>query len=802
MQKLIISFLSYLLLTSVHAEPLSLPKFIDKYCSDCHADGADKGGLDFDKLKYDLKDAASFAKWEQIYDRVLSGEMPPPKKKKQPTKEDLQSFDNALSPNLLKAHTVAKGTVLRRLNRQEYENTLNDMFGTNLMISEMLPEDGRSHEFDNVGEALGMSMGQLQRYIDITEDVINAAVETRPEPPEINERIVNYNHKGYAKHIGKKFKKLEGDTIVRFSGHVWPDGILQSTNMKQDGFFEVEITGYGYQSEKPMIFSASAKGYAAGSPKPHFGYFSFAPNKMSTVKFTGYLHDGIMLKFEPYGINYKGPWLKPKEKFNPNTYKGPGFAVKEVKVRGPIRKEFPSRGHKLLFDGIDREPIKPKYAKDLKNPKYKYKFKINSKDPNSDASVVLNRLAQKAFRTNNPDIKPYLELFKTEVKNGEDFESALKTAVTAVLCSPDFLFMKEEPGELNDFALATRMSYFLNRSMPDDKLFELARAGKLKSAESRKSELKRLMAKPEFDRFIEDFTDAWLNLRDMDFTEPDKTLFPEYAAYLRYSMPKETQLFFKEMIKSNLSVSNIIKSDFVIINDRLAELYKIDGVVGPEFRKVKIPKDSVRGGLISQASVHKVSANGTNTSPVVRGIWILERILGISPPPPPPGISGVEPDIRGAQTLREILDKHRESPSCNSCHTKIDPLGFAMESFSPIGVYRENFRTKKGKGKKITPRTHGSWASYYEELPVDATGQFADGRKFATFNEFRNHLVEDKEQIAKTITKKLLTFATGRDMGFSDRIEIERIVKATAKNDYRLGDIFIEVINSKIFLNK
>ena len=354
MQKLIISFLSYLLLTSVHAEPLSLPKFIDKYCSDCHADGADKGGLDFDKLKYDLKDAASFAKWEQIYDRVLSGEMPPPKKKKQPTKEDLQSFDNALSPNLLKAHTVAKGTVLRRLNRQEYENTLNDMFGTNLMISEMLPEDGRSHEFDNVGEALGMSMGQLQRYIDITEDVINAAVETRPEPPEINERIVNYNHKGYAKHIGKKFKKLEGDTIVRFSGHVWPDGILQSTNMKQDGFFEVEITGYGYQSEKPMIFSASAKGYAAGSPKPHFGYFSFAPNKMSTVKFTGYLHDGIMLKFEPYGINYKGPWLKPKEKFNPNTYKGPGFAVKEVKVplKDALKEAFQHPGFWFLCSGF------------------------------------------------------------------------------------------------------------------------------------------------------------------------------------------------------------------------------------------------------------------------------------------------------------------------------------------------------------------------------------------------------------------------------------------------------------------
>lgn len=802
MKHIFIILLLTAMVNSVFGQKLNLPKFIDTYCSDCHADGMDKGGLDFDTLKYDLKDPATYAVWERIFDRVLIGEMPPKKKKKQPSKVDLQSFEGMLGPKLLMAHQYVKGTVLRRLNRQEYQNTLNDMFGTNLRIAGMLPEDGRSHEFDNVGEALGMSMGQLQRYIDIAEKVIDTSVETRPDPPIINEKIVSYNHKGYAKHIGKKFKKLEGDTIVRFHGDQWPDGILQSTNMKQDGFFEVEITGYAYQATEPMIFSASAKGYAAGSPKPHFGYFSFPPNKMTTVKFMSYLNDGIMLKFEPYGINYKGPWLKPKEKFHPNTYKGPGFAVKEVKVRGPIRKEFPSRGHKLLFDGIDRQPVKPRSSKDVNNPKYKYQFTVKTNDPNSDASVVLNRLAQKAFRKNNPDIQPYLNLFKAEMKNGESFESALKTAATSILCSPDFLYLKEKAGKLDDFAIASRLSYFLSRTLPDDKLFALARAGKLRDSEVRRSEMQRLMKKPEFNRFIEDFTNAWLNLRDMDFTEPDKTLFPEYAAYLRYSMPKETHLFFKELITANLSVSNIVKSDFVMINDRLADLYNIDGVVGPEFRKVAIPKDSVRGGILSQASIHKVSANGTNTSPVVRGIWVLERIMGITPPPPPAGVPGVEPDIRGAQTLREILDKHRDSPNCNACHVKIDPLGFALESFSPIGVYREKFRAKKGKSKRITPRVHGSWASYYEELTVDASGQFSDGRKFTTFNEFRNELVKDKEQIAKAITKKLLTFATGRDMGFSDRDEIERIVKATAKNDYKLGDIFTEIVNSKIFLNK
>ena len=787
--------------TSLSAQNGQLGQFISKFCTDCHDNEIQEGGLNFEKLKYDLKDEASYAKWEQIFDRVVTGEMPPKKKKKQPTQADLQQFENTLAPELLLAHQYVKGTVLRRLNRQEYENTLNDLFGTNLRIADMLPEDGRSHEFDNVGEALGMSMVQLQRYMNISESVLNTAIEDRPTPVEPTTKIASYNNKGAARHIGKKWKKLEDGTIVRFHANTWPNGLIQGTGAKEDGYYEVEITGYSYQSEKPLVFSVTGMSYAPGSDKPHYGFYSL-PTKMSTIKLLCYMEKSIMLQLEPYGINYHDPYLKPKEKFNVNTYKGPGFAIKEVKVTGPIRTKFPSAGHELLFTGIDRQAVMPTREKDLKNPRYKFKFNINTKDANSDASVVLNRVAQKAFRRNNPDIKPYLSLFNNELKNGKGFEDSLKTAVTAILCSPDFLFLKEKAGKLDDFAIASRMSYFLNRTMPDDKLFELATKGKLKDPNVRKSELYRLMKKPEFDRFTTDFADAWLNLREMDFTEPDKTLFPEYSWYLRYSMPLETYAFLKEMVHSNLSVTHVIKSDFAMINSRLAELYEIDGIEGPEIRKVKLQEGSVRGGIISHASVHKVSANGTNTSPVVRGIWTLERILGIVPPPPPPGIPGIEPDIRGAKTLREILDKHRDSPNCNACHVKIDPLGFALESFSPIGVYRENFRTKKGKGKSVQPRVHGSWARYYVGPKVDASGTLSNGKKFNSFIEFREHMLEDKELIAKTMTKKLLTFATGREMGFSDREEIERIVKATAKNDYRLRDIMEQILNSKIFLTK
>lgn len=780
----------------------NLDTFIQKYCSDCHDSETAEGGLNFEKLKYSLTDESNFARWESIYDRVLSGEMPPQKKKKRPGPDELKDFDKTLSSELYKFHGKSRGTVLRRLNRQEYENTLNDIFGTNIRIADMLPEDGRSHEFDNIGSALGISMVQLQKYMKAVNIVMDDAIEEFTEAKEVPKWTKTYmDDKGSQKFIGDAWKLLPDGAVVRFGSGGYPSGMMRGTGARESGFYKVSVSGYGHQTKEPLAFSIGGTSFKAGSEKPVYKYFTFPPEKETVVEFVTYIEKDYMIQIEPYGISDKDRYHRKKKGLKIDDYKGPGLAIKHVTMEGPLVSEFPSKGHRLIFDGIKRVEIMPGNPNDRKKSWYKPRFKIESADPLADASKVLNRIAVKAFRNNNPDLTPYIKLFKKEMDKGEDFEYSLRSAIMAIFCSTDFLYLRENPGRLNDYAVAARMSYFLNRSTPDDKLLQLAAAGKLKDASTRNAELKRLLDKKEFDRFITDFTDAWLNLRELDFTAPDKNLYPEFDPYLRFSLPLESRAFMKELIKSNLPASNIIKSDFAMLNDRLAEHYGIEGVNHTDIRKVKLPPGSVRGGFLSQAGILKVSANGTNTSPVLRGIWVLERIMGITPPPPPAGVPGVEPDTRGASTLRELLDKHRDSPNCNACHQKIDPLGFALEVFDPVGNYRQNFRTM-GTGKKVTRLVHGQYTRYKEGLPVDASGIFADGRKFSNFIEFRNQLLKDQELVAKAITKKLLTFASGREMGFSDREEIDAIVKRSAKNNYRLRDIITEIVNSKIFLTK
>ena len=309
-----------------------------------------------------------------------------------------------------------------------------------------------------------------------------------------------------------------------------------------------------------------------------------------------------------------------------------------------------------------------------------------------------------------------------------------------------------------------------------------------------------MLIDPRHQRFIDDFCDAWLNLRDIELTSPDQQLYPEFDSFLQDSMLRETRGFVAALIADNLPVRHIVHSDFAILNNRLAEHYSLPGVEGPQMRVVPLAEDSLRGGLLSQASVLKVSANGSNTSPVVRGVWVMDRILGKTPPPPPAGVSGIEPDIRGATTLRELLAKHRDSDSCRTCHSQIDPPGFAMECFDPIGGYRERFRSL-GEGERVNLQINGNRVRYRLGPSVDASGELEDGRAFSDFKGFRELLAQDEDLLAYALATKLLTFATGRAMGFSDRPTLERIVDASRVNGHRVRDLIELVISSEAFLN-
>lgn len=801
-----IAFSAALVTSALDAAPSApvdkLSFFFEKHCYECHDDLTTKAGLDLYSLSTDLSDPESFAKWERIYDRIQNGEMPP-RNRPNPATGEKRIFSDILSLPLAQAHAARKGTVLRRLNNQEYENTINDLLGIRLNLAETLPEDGRAQGFDTVGEALGISLIQMQRYLEAANEALDAAIAKTTAPPERTTVVATYSEtRGAEKFLGDSWLKAPDGAVVFFREIGYPTGMLREAEAKTAGYYRIKITGYAYQSDKPVIFSVGGTSFARGSKKPRWGYFSLPPGKPTSVELHVWMDERFMVEITPKGIYDQQNLIRQEGIAN---YKGPGLAISSVELEGPIVHEFPTRGHQLIFEGIERKEVEPSNPDQKTKPWYVPEFEVITADPTGTVVPALTRFASAAFRreVDEEAIAPYVILFQGELTKGFPFEEAYRTALAAILCSPEFLYLREPEGRLDDNALAARLSYFLNRTLPDDGL-KSAAAEKLltTSPEALRSHADRLMASVHFARFIKDFTDGWLDLRDIEFTSPDDQLFPEFDTFLQDSMVAETRSYFEELIRSNLSVSHLAKSDFSMLNWRLAAHYGIDGVTSPRVEKVSIPAGTPRGGLLSQASILKVSANGTNTSPVLRGVWINERILGRHPAPPPPGIPGVEPDIRGAETIRELLEKHRDSESCQACHEMIDPPGFALESFNPVGGWRETFRSL-GEGEKPAEKLVGSKQIRYKYgQPVDASGVLQDGRPFSGFEEYRTMIAEDQDQLAKALISNFLTFSTGRKMGFSDRPEINRLVKASSEEGYGIRDLIYLTLESEIFHHK
>ncbi|MFG0267401.1 MAG: DUF1592 domain-containing protein [Rhodopirellula sp. JB055] len=807
---IVVSALAGSTMKSNAAEPTSVSSieiqtFLQNHCRDCHADGASEGGLDLDTLGQTVTGAADLAAWVRIHDRVQSGEMPPPDSSTL-DKSQRTDFTTALAAPLIQHHASEKGTVLRRLNRREYENTLNDLFGTQLELESLLPADGRSHEFNNVGETLGISMVHLERYLDAADMVLDAAIAKTAEPPKTHVIETHYAETREAKtHLGKVWKQLDDGSVVFYQDFGYPDGMLRTSSIPESGRYRISITGYAHQTKQTIPMYVGAKSFARGSERPTLGYFDIPPlgpnGEMTTIELTAHLEYRYMLNIIPYGLVVHDYNIRNQ---GVDGYTGPGLAIAKVRLEGPLHEEFPSRGHRLIFDGWQRDEIMPHPPSKREKSWYKPEFELTSDNLDESLQGTLQRVASTVIRrpVTNEELQPSIALFHAQREQGASTESALRTAVAAILCSPDFLYLREPAGTLDDHALATRLSYFFHRTTPDAELLQAAEKHELtRSIDSLLRHAKRLVDAPRFERFVVDFTDAWLNLRDIDQTSPDQKLFPEYDTYLRDSMLEETRQFFATLIRENLPVTDLVKSDFAMLNRRLASHYGIDGVDHAEIRRVSIPEDSVRGGLITQASVLKVTANGTNTSPVVRGVWVTERLLGVHPAPPPPGISGVEPDIRGAATLRQLLDQHRNEDTCRSCHALIDPPGFALESFNPIGGWRDRYRSL-GEGERVDLRVNNRRVQYRLGLPVDSSGTLPSGESFGGFEAFRECLLKDPDQLARSLFTKLLTFATGREMGFSDREEIESLTRQSAQRGHRLRTMLALVVASEIFRNK
>jgi len=791
------------LLLSTCASQAAIPAiqpFLDQHCMDCHDADAKKGGLDLSALSTEGTDAAAHKKWVRAFDLVSSGEMPPAKKDR-PKQDELRSFIATLGADLNAKHTAQKGTVLRRLNRSEYQNTINDLLGVQVNVIDALPEDGRAHGFDNIGEALSISGIQMQRYMEAAELAINTALnqEKRPESTLQRATLETARNKDQ---IGKQWLKREDGSIVVFNNGGFPSTVIPNLRTLHAGTYKLRVTGYGYQMEEPVVFSVITGSFNFRNADNVTRSFHELPvGRSSTVEVTLHMDQGKGIWISPQGLN--GPDGHSPVKDGPDKYPGEGMAFQEVTLEGPFIAEWPPRGQRLLLGDAKLRQLPhglpPSQAWRAREPSFRHQYTADSADPAGDSRKQLSAFITAAFRrpATAADVEPYAKLFDAEFAESQDFLIAMRTAAIAVLCSPDFLFLKESAGKLNDLQLASRLSYFLMRRAPDAELL----AAKLTQPEVRRAQTERLLKSDALESFVTDFTEGWLNLRELEFTTPDKQLYPEYDELLLDSIRRETRGFVTELIQNNLGIANLIHSDFAMINSRLARHYGIPGVSGLALQKVKLPADSHRGGILTQASILKVSANGTNTSPVIRGVWVNERLLGIQPQPPPPGIPGVEPDIRGATTLRELLDKHRNSESCNGCHRVIDPPGFALENYDVIGGWRERFRSID-KGEQVSLKVEGRKVRYRLGSPVDAAGELTTGAKFANLDELKQLLLASQDRVAKCVADKLLTFATGREMGFSDRSEMDKIVAQSKTKNHAMRDLIHAVVQSKIFLSK
>jgi hypothetical protein len=494
----------------------------------------------------------------------------------------------------------------------------------------------------------------------------------------------------------------------------------------------------------------------------------------------------------------------------------PGVVFRWLEVEGPIYDQWPAAGHKLLFG--DLSMANRTAAKADGNPAETNRFgqrrfqpppgvEVLSKKPMADAERLLREFVRHAYRRpvdEAAELKRFLPVVSAALKKGNNFTDAMIAGYTAVLCSPEFLCLEEKAGRLDDHALASRLSFFLWNSPPDDELRRCAARNKLHQPDVLRTQTERLLNDPKSRRFVDAFLDYWLDLRKMLATAPDANLYGDYYLddLLTESAQAETQLFFTELLRDDLPARNLVASDFAMLNERLAAHYGLPPLQGVALRRTPLPKDSPRGGLMTQAAVLKVTANGTTTSPVLRGAWIMERILGQKPPPPPPSVPAVEPDTRGAVTIREQLDKHRTLETCNACHAKIDPAGFALENFDVMGGWRDRYRAEGGGEPEKGLAKSGQKFAFHYALPVDASGELPDGRKFRDVRELKQLLLDNEKQLARNLVRQLTIYATGASVRFADREPIEQILERASSSHYGVRSLVHEIVQSELFRSK
>jgi Protein of unknown function (DUF1592)/Protein of unknown function (DUF1588)/Protein of unknown function (DUF1587)/Protein of unknown function (DUF1595)/Protein of unknown function (DUF1585)/Planctomycete cytochrome C len=722
---------------------------LERYCVDCHMKEDPEAGVILDRFESQATAVEDGRTWLRVRD-VLEGHIMPPSDMPQPSAKELDVLMGWIENDFLAAacgnRSSSASVVIRRLNRQEYNNTIRDLVGVDLHLADAFPPDDIGFGYDNVGSALNISPLHVEKYLDAAEIAMDRAIvlpDAASFPP--------------IELIGLKTYPLPPDKAVEFKHSLKPGRYLADFSLVRVGIAESVppprlVIGFG--KDRRTVDAVRVQD--------------------ETVVYRYWLEvaegDGLVHVSLAPGQAKSPNVLKPKEVTanvsGDQRYEGDrGLHVDSMVVRGPVAlrtEELPLSHRGILF----------------RTPGFGDQSRLDC------AREVIARFVERAFRRSvQPDeLERVLRIFQLAHDRGESYERGVQLALTSVLASPRFLYLVEpeesrEDRPLSDSELASRLSYFLWSSMPDSELLREAREGTLRV--NLRGQVARMLDDPRSVQFVENFAGQWLQLRKLGGVTPDRDLFPGFNETLRESMRGETEQYFAHILRNNRSVLELLDSNYTFVNAAMARHYGIDGVTGDHFRQVTLP-DRRRGGVLTQASVLTLTSNPNRTSPVKRGQWILQQVLGTPPPPPPPNIAKLDDSQQAAEasSLRERMEVHRSNPQCASCHQQMDPLGFALENFDAVG----------------------RWRSMDGQFPIDPAGELIGGRKFSNVEELK-HLLGSSEnkKFARTLIENALTFSLGRGLEPSDYCTVEEIRGKLAADGYRIRNIIFGIVESRAF---
>lgn len=777
------------------ADDVDAGAFLSRHCARCHTETKPRGEFRVDNLGRDFDQPRAAGRWAEVMDRISSGEMPP-EGEPRPDPRQVAQITDWIAARLAEGEAARHASTgervsLRRLSREEYRNTIFDLLGVRVDVADPagLPEDPDWQGFERIGSVLTLSASHVEKYLGVAEAAIEEALPGGPTP---RREVVRWSasklrvREDVAEDLAARglLDKVRADIVPNNGALDAHDLRIETTG---EYIVRARLSGLRPENGRAPRFRI----YATDLGRALFERDIDAPeDRPEAIEFRAHLPAGTHLirlvnavpgpnpeerasrplNTKPFlRMSARQPWqIKLTDEDSKPLW--PTLLLDYVEWDGPVVEPSPSSIHRRIFFADADRPRDSIYARE-----------------------ILSRFATDAFRrpATTAEVDRLLSTFEQCRARGDAFESAVKTGLLAVLCSKNFLYLVEGSSAsttttLTDHELASRLSYFLWSTMPDERLRDLAAQGTLHEPETLRGEVCRLMAGPRASAFAESFPRQWLQLRRVGMFPPDKKLYPDYDEYLETSMLAETTGFFREVLRANLSLREFLASDWSMLNGILARHYGVDGVDGEPMRRVALRPGDHRGGLLTQASILGLTSDGTRHRPVHRGKWVLESLYGSPPPPPPPNVAAIPttPPSRPKTSLRAKIEAHREDNACASCHRKIDPLGLAFEQFDAVGRWRTVEAVREGSG---------------DNPPLDPSGELPDGRKFADADGLKTLMVADLDRFAAATAAKLATYGMRRGLTFDDRRALAAVVEGCKPDGYRLSSLVEALATSELF---